>query len=342
MKKTDYNFLNNKVILLTGGTGSFGKNFVYRLVKKNCSPKKLIIFSRDEQKQFFLKEKLKSLKLNKDYIRFFIGDIRDLGRLDLAFKDVDFLINSAAMKHISSSEYNPFECVKTNILGSQNIISSAINNNIKKVISISTDKAVNPCNLYGATKLVSEKLFVNANFYCKSDESRFAVVRYGNVVGSRGSVIPIFQDCVVKKKDIPITDEKMTRFWISLNQAVDFVISSLKEMSGGEIFIPKIPSMKVTDIAKAIAPDLKQKYIGMQPGEKLAECLISSDESNITYELNDRFLIINNDLKKKISQAKQWKKVKTGFNYSSDTNKLWLSNSDIHDLISEDNAKKNL
>lgn len=342
MFNPDYNFLNGKIILLTGGTGSFGKNFLYRIINSKCEPKKLIIFSRDEQKQFFLKEKLEELGIYKEYIRFFIGDIRDIERLNLALRGVDIVINSAAMKHISSAEYNPFECVKTNIIGSQNIISSSITNNVKKVISISTDKAVNPSNLYGATKLVSEKLFINANNYSRADETRFAVVRYGNVIGSRGSVIPIFLNCLKNKLDIPITDNNMTRFWISLNQCADFVISNIKMMNGGEIFIPKIPSMKVTDIAKTIAPNLKHKIIGMQTGEKLSECLIGSDESNLTYEFNDRFLIINNDLKKKIIKSKTWNKVPIGFSYSSDINKSWLTIKKMFDLISEDNAQKNL
>ncbi|HNX91114.1 MAG TPA: UDP-N-acetylglucosamine 4,6-dehydratase (inverting) [Candidatus Omnitrophota bacterium] len=276
--------LKGKTVLVTGGTGSFGQKFTQTVLAQHA-PKKLIIFSRDEMKQYEMAKKFKN-----ENIRFFIGDVRDTERLYRAFNGVDVVVHAAAIKIVPTAEYNPFEAVKTNVIGAENVINAAIDNKVKKVIALSTDKAANPINLYGATKLCAEKMFVAANNYSTLKGTRFAVVRYGNVFGSRGSVVPFFKECR-KTGVVPITDEKMTRFWITLKQGVAFVLECLEEMEGGEIFIPKIPSMRVTDLAKAICPDCKQKFIGIRAGEKLHETLVPSDECMNTREYATRFVI---------------------------------------------------
>lgn len=309
--------LKGKTILVTGGTGSFGQNFVSRVLKEKI--KKVIVFSRDELKQF---------EMSKDFvderIRFFLGDVRDKERLFRAFDGVDIVIHAAALKQIGSCEYNPFEAVKTNIHGAQNIIEAALDRNVSRVIALSTDKAVCPINLYGATKLVSDKLFISANSYAGNKDIRFAVVRYGNVVGSRGSVIPFFQK-MEKTGKIPITDERMTRFWITLDQGVQFVLDNLGRMQGGEIFVPKIPSMNIMDLAKAIAPQCQLEYVGIRPGEKLHEAMITEDDSRHTIEYDDYYVIHPEFHWWDKNYKKDGKLMPDGFCYSSDKNDRWLS-----------------
>jgi len=275
--------LKGKTILITGGTGSFGQKFV-EIALKEYRPKKLIILSRDEMKQYEM-----SKKFNQKNVRYFIGDIRDSARLHRAFNGVDIVIHAAAIKIVPAAEYNPFEAVKTNVIGAENIINVAIDNGVKLVMALSTDKAANPINLYGATKLCAEKMFIAANNYSPHG-TKFSVVRYGNVFGSRGSIAPHFNECK-KKGVIPITDKRMTRFWITLEQGVKFVISSIEQMHGGEIFVPKIPSMKIIDFARTIAPNCKFKIIGIRPGEKLHEVLVSTDDARHTIEKSDRYVI---------------------------------------------------
>ncbi len=320
---------NNKVILVTGGTGSFGQKFTEMVLKK-YRPKKLIIFSRDEMKQYEMQKRF-SMD-DYDNIRYFLGDIRDPDRLHRAFNGVDIIIHAAALKIVPTQEYNPFEAVKTNVFGAENIINLAIDNKVERVIALSSDKAVNPVNLYGATKLCAEKMFVAANNY--STHTRFSVVRYGNVVSSRGSVIPFFRECR-KKGAVPITHKDMTRFWITLEQGVDFVLNCLGMMKGGEIFVPKIPSMKIVDLAKAICPDCRQEIIGIRPGEKLHEALVSSDDGIHTYEFKDRYIIYpkvvvyNHD-----SNSKKGKPLGTDFpGYRSDNNTQWLSKEDLKGIL---------
>src|SRR3989338_7647380 len=276
---------DGKTILITGGTGSFGKNFASSLLSR-YQLKKLIIFSRDEYKQHQMEKELSDARL-----RFFIGDVRDLPRLERAFQGVDIIIHAAALKQVPALEYNPFEAVKTNILVAENVINAAIDNKIKKVIALSTDKAANPINLYGATKLCSDKLFISGNSYSGDVKTRFSVVRYGNVYNSRGSVVPFFKE-EAKKGVLPITDARMTRFWITLDQGVEFLIRCLGLMQGGEIFIPKIPSIKIIDLAKAIAPNCKHKITGIRPGEKINEVLVPEDESHNTIEYDNMFIIL--------------------------------------------------
>ena len=277
---------NDKSILVTGGTGSFGKQFV-RTILRNFQPRKLIIYSRDELKQFEMQQ-----DFPQDCMRFFLGDVRDADRLVQAFNGVDYVIHAAALKQVPAAEYNPMECVKTNIHGAQNVIQAAIANEVDKVIALSTDKAANPINLYGATKLVSDKLFVAANNVAGGHRTRFAVVRYGNVVGSRGSVVPFFRKQIANGCDhLPITDPAMTRFWITVQQGVDFVLKNFSRMQGGEIFVPKIPSLKVVDLATAMAPDLPQRVVGIRPGEKLHEIMCPADDSHLTLEFADHYVI---------------------------------------------------
>ena len=278
--------LNGKNILITGGTGSFGKKFV-QMVLKNYNPAKVIVYSRDELKQYEM-----SAVFNDKRMRYFIGDVRDLERLNLAMSGVDICIHAAALKHVPIAEYNPTECIKTNIDGASNVIAACLNHSVSHIIALSTDKAANPINLYGATKLCSDKLFVSANNIKGAKKSKFSVVRYGNVVGSRGSVIPFFKNLIQNgAKEIPITDERMTRFFITLEQGVDFVIKNLQRMHGGEIFVPKIPSMKMVDLALALAPNLPIKIIGIRPGEKLHEVMIPNDDSRHCYEFDDFYLL---------------------------------------------------
>ena len=282
--------LNNKNILITGGTGSFGNLFVEMVLKK-FKPKRLIIFSRDELKQSLMSKKFPTERYK--CMRYFIGDVRDLNRLTLAMQGVDYVVHAAALKQVDIAEYNPMECVRTNVGGAENVVRAALNENVSKIISLSTDKASDPINLYGATKLTSDKIFVSANNLVGDRQStRFSVVRYGNVAGSRGSVVPIFKKLLEEgKKELPITDNKMTRFWITLKQAVEFVLKSFERMHGGEIFVPKIPSIRVVDLAKAMAPKLNQKIIGIRPGEKLHEKMCSINESYLTLNFKDHYLI---------------------------------------------------
>ncbi|PHN33655.1 UDP-N-acetylglucosamine 4,6-dehydratase (inverting) [Pseudomonas sp. ICMP 561] len=277
---------NDKTILITGGTGSFGKKYVQTILSR-YTPRKLIIFSRDELKQYEMQQ-----TFNAPCMRYFIGDVRDKERMVQAMRGVDFVIHAAALKQVPAAEYNPMECIKTNIHGAENVIHAALENNVERVIALSTDKAANPINLYGATKLASDKLFVAANNMSGGHRCQFSVVRYGNVVGSRGSVVPFFEKLIASGADsLPITDARMTRFWITLQQGVDFVLKNFERMYGGEIFVPKIPSVRITDLAEAMAPGMPQKVIGIRPGEKLHEIMCPSDDSHLTLEFDDHYVL---------------------------------------------------
>lgn len=319
--------LQGKTILVTGGTGSFGQKFVGTVLKKDI--KKVIVFSRDELKQFEMEKKFTDPR-----IRFFIGDVRDKDRLYRAFDGVDIVIHAAALKQVPACEYNPFEAVKTNILGAQNIVEAAIDRGIKRLIALSTDKAASPVNLYGATKLCSDKLFIAANSYVGDKETRFAVVRYGNVVGSRGSVIPFFKQ-VRETGKLPVTDARMTRFWITLEQGVQFVINCLLRMQGGEIFIPKIPSMKIMDLARAIAPRCEIELIGIRPGEKLHELMITEDDARHTLEYDDYYVIQPEFPWWREEYNRDGKALPEGFSYRSDTNNRWLTIEELRQLAGE-------
>ena len=325
---------NGKSILITGGTGSFGHRYVSTLLKK-FKLKRLVIYSRGELKQYEMAMKFKGYE---DVMRFFIGDVRDAARLKEAARGIDIIIHAAAIKHVPIAEYNPMECIKTNIHGAENVIKAALDNNVEHVMALSTDKAANPINLYGATKLASDKLFVAAN-NMSGGRTKFAVVRYGNVVGSRGSVVPFFRKLIKEDVDsLPITHKDMTRFWITLQQGVNFVLKSMERMEGGEIFVPKIPSVRIVDLAKAIAPELPIKTIGIRPGEKLHEIMCPSDDSHLTVEFNDFFIISpsivfysrKTDFTENIF-GEQGKLVEQGFEYNSGTNKHFLDVSEIKD-----------
>ena len=322
--------LNNKTILITGGTGSFGEKFAERVLAK-YNPKKLIIFSRDEMKQYEM-----SKRFSQSNIRYFIGDVRDPDRLHRAFSGVEIVIHAAALKIVPTAEYNPFEAVKTNVIGAENVINIAIDNNVEKVIALSTDKAANPINLYGATKLCAEKMFIAANNYSPQG-TKFSVVRYGNVFGSRGSVVPFFKECR-KKGVVTITDKRMTRFWITLKQGVNFVLQCIEETEGGEIFIPKIPSMKVIDLAQALCPGCKHQTIGIRAGEKLHEILVTKDDGIHTYEYPDRFItypyVVSNKGKKDGGKPLDF----CFEGYRSDNNSEWLSIEDLCRLAEEEDA----
>jgi len=327
---------NGKNILITGGTGSFGKKYT-KIILQKFKPNKIIIYSRDELKQYEMAQ-----SFNDPCMRYFIGDVRDGERLNEAMHDVDFVIHAAALKHVPVAEYNPMECIKTNIDGAENVIKAAIANNVEKVIALSTDKAANPINLYGATKLASDKLFVAANNMVGSRKTRFAVVRYGNVTGSRGSVIPFFKKLISEgASELPITDTKMTRFLITLEDGVNFVLKDFERMYGGEIFIPKIPSMKMTDLAEALAPDLPHKIIGIRPGEKLHEIMCPADDSHLTLEFNNHFVIQPSIQFSHISDftvnrlGEKGKPVKQGFEYNSGNNTEWLTKEQFLDMIKE-------
>ncbi len=317
---------NDKTILITGGTGSFGKKFVHTLLE-NYKPRKIIVFSRDEQKQFDM-----SLTYNDPVMRYFIGDVRDVERLKMAMDGVDYVVHAAALKIVPTAEYNPMECIRTNIHGAENVINAATHNGVKKIVALSTDKAANPINLYGATKLASDKLFVSANNVKGAKECAFSVVRYGNVIGSRGSVLPFFRRLIDEgATELPITDERMTRFWITLEQGVEFVIKAFERMHGGEIYVPKIPSTKVTDLATALAPDLPHKIVGIRPGEKLHEVMCPKDDCFHTIEFEDHFVIkptINFteaiDYRENALGAKG-EYVEDGFEYNSLDNEHYLS-----------------
>ena len=325
---------NGKNILITGGTGSFGKKYTKILLEK-YTPNKIIIYSRDELKQYEMAQ-----EYNDKCMRYFIGDVRDEARLKKATKDVDFIIHAAALKHVPIAEYNPMECIKTNINGAQNVIDAAIENGVSKVIALSTDKAANPVNLYGATKLASDKLFVAANNLVGTQNTKFSVVRYGNVVGSRGSVVPFFKKLINEGvKELPITDEKMTRFFITLEDGVNFVLKNFERMQGGEIFIPKIPSMKIVDMAKAIAPNLPHQIIGIRPGEKLHEIMCPADDSHLTLEFEDHYVIkptihftTRMDYQKNLL-GEVGKPVAQGFEYNSGNNTQWLSSEEFLEMV---------
>ena len=323
--------LNGKAILVTGGTGTFGKAFT-KYVLENYNPKKIIIYSRDEFKQFNMQNDFREYA---DKLRFFIGDVRDKERLKRALVGVDYVIHAAAMKQVPACEYNPAEAIKTNIDGAQNVIDACLDMDVKKVVALSTDKAVNPVNLYGGTKLVSDKLFIAANAYAGAKDINFSIVRYGNVAGSRGSVIPFFDRLISNgATELPITDYRMTRFWISLKQGVELVIKALEEAKGGETFISKIPSFKITDLAEAMAADLPTKEVGIREGEKLHEIMVTVEDAPYTYEYDKHFIIypqmVWSESKRAIPTGK---KVAEGFSYSSDNNTWWLSVEEIRELL---------
>jgi UDP-N-acetylglucosamine 4,6-dehydratase len=322
---------NGKSILITGGTGSFGKKYVKTLLEK-YTPSRLIVFSRDELKQYEMQQ-----EFNAACMRYFIGDVRDKERLVQAMRGVDYVIHAAALKQVPAAEYNPMECIKTNIHGAENVIHAALENEVDKVIALSTDKAANPINLYGATKLASDKLFVAANNMAGGHKTKFSVVRYGNVVGSRGSVVPFFNKLIAQKAtELPITDVRMTRFWINLQQGVDFVLKNFERMHGGEIFVPKIPSVRIADLAKAMAPTLPCQVIGIRPGEKLHEVMCPADDSHLTLEFLDHYVLrptitfstrSNEFMLNKLGE--QGTPVSQGFEYNSGTNPQFLSLEDI-------------
>jgi UDP-N-acetylglucosamine 4,6-dehydratase/5-epimerase len=326
---------DDKSILITGGTGSFGRRLVDTLLRHSRA-RRVIVFSRDEYKQYEMQQSLVPLGL--DRMRFFIGDVRDADRLELATRSVDFIVHAAALKQVPAAEYNPFECIRTNVSGAENVVRAALRNNVPRVIALSTDKAASPINLYGASKLASDKIFIAGNNLAGSSGTRFAVVRYGNVVGSRGSVIPLYKKLIADGAEyLPVTDKRMTRFWITLQHGVNFVITSLGLMYGGEIFVPKIPSMRITDLAKALAPNLPVKIVGIRPGEKLHEVMITDDDSRQTLELDDRYVIE--------PSFAWWQRdrydttgatpVAEGFRFASDINSDWLDAARLKALIAE-------
>ena len=325
----------NSSILITGGTGSFGHTFVPMLLER-FNPRKVIIFSRDEMKQWEMAKKF----AGDHRVRFFIGDVRDKDRLYRALDGVDYVVHAAATKIVPTAEYNPFECIKTNINGAMNLIDACIDKGVKRVVALSTDKASSPINLYGATKLASDKLFVSGNSYAGGHETRFAVVRYGNVMGSRGSVIPFFMS-VKDQGVLPITDERMTRFMISLEEGVELVWHAFEDMEGGEIYVKKIPSMKVTDLARVVAPDAKHEIVGIRPGEKLHEQMIGAEDSYYTYEYPEHFKILPaiHDWSADAARIKDGKKVPEGFVYSSDNNTEWMSEAELQAWIDANREK---
>ena len=325
---------NGKSILITGGTGSFGKQCIKTIIERFC-PKRIIVYSRDELKQFEMQQ-----EFNQDEMRYFIGDVRDGSRLQQACRGVDYIIHAAALKQVPAAEYNPLECVKTTIDGAKNVINAALANEVERVIALSTDKAANPVNLYGATKLVSDKLFVAANNLAGNQKTRFSVVRYGNVVGSRGSVVPFFKRLIVQGAlELPITDKRMTRFWITLPQGVDFVLKAFSRMQGGEIFVPKIPSSRIVDLAEAIAPGIPLKIIGIRPGEKLHETMCPADDSHLTLQFSDHFVIKPTITffspvdysTNRIGEVGT--SVECGFSYDSGTNPHFLTVDELRELI---------
>jgi UDP-N-acetylglucosamine 4,6-dehydratase len=317
---TDWSVLQGKSVLVTGGTGSFGRKFV-RALLDHGAPRRVVIFSRDELKQYEMDREFQGHP-GYSLLRFFIGDVRDVERLTMAFRDIDIVIHAAALKHVPIAEYNPFECIRTNVIGAENVVTACLRTNVQKVVALSTDKAASPLNLYGASKLASDKIFVAGNNMAGQDGARFCVVRYGNVIGSRGSVVPLFQQMIRDgAKDLPITDPRMTRFWITLTQGVAFVVSSLAMMDGGEIFIPKIPSMHMVDLAKALAPDLPQRIVGIRPGEKLHEVMITEDDARNTIELEDRYVIEPSlAFWKRSGVTATGTPMEDGFHYASDNN----------------------
>lgn len=328
--------LDGNSILVTGGTGSFGKKFIKTVLDTHPEITRIVIYSRDEFKQFNM-QNMPEFKAHKDKLRFFIGDVRDKERLYRALTGIDFVVHAAALKQVPACEYNPFEAVKTNIMGAANVIDACIDKGVKKVVALSTDKACAPVNLYGATKLCSDKLFIQGNAYSGPNGTKFSVVRYGNVAGSRGSVIPFFQDLIASgAQELPITDMKMTRFWLKLEQAVEMVLEALESMHGGELFVKKIPSMKITDLAKAVAPKLKTVEVGIRPGEKIHECMITKEDARNTVEKEGYYIILpdieRKDIRKYYTDAK---KVAEDFEYTSGNNNWWLTVEEMQQLISE-------
>jgi UDP-N-acetylglucosamine 4,6-dehydratase len=328
--------LNNKTILITGGSGSFGKKFIQIVLSKFPEVRKIIVYSRDEFKQFEMSN-MPEFKPYQEKLRFFIGDVRDKERMMRAFEGVDYVIHAAALKQVPACEYNPFEAIKTNVFGAQNVIDCAIDKGIKKVVALSTDKACAPINLYGATKLCSDKLFIAGNAYSGADGTRFSVVRYGNVAGSRGSVIPFFQKLVQDGESfLPITDLRMTRFWLKLEQAIDMVLEALERMQGGELYVKKIPSMRMPDLAKAIAPELAIKEVGIRPGEKIHEQMITQEDAPNTIEFKDYYVILPQiSFTGKVYRYPGSKEVPADFEYHSGNNDRWLTVEEMRNLIEE-------
>jgi len=330
------NFLNNKSILITGGTGSLGKALTKHIIESGASIRRLIIYSRDEQKQFVMAQEFPEEKY--PFMRFFIGDVRDLGRLERAFQEVDFVIHAAAMKHVPIAEYNPDECIKTNIGGAENVVEAALRTSVSRVVALSTDKACAPINLYGATKLTSDKLFIAANNIRGKKDIRFSVVRYGNVMGSNGSVIPFFINRKKSGQSLPITDKSMTRFNISLQGGVDMVMHALEHAWGGELFVPKIPSYRILDVAEAIAPEAKKEVVGIRPGEKVHEEMITVSDSFNTYDLGKYYVVLPTVSSFKIEDFKiafNAKKVTQGFSYNSGDNTEWETVESLRELIKD-------
>ena len=328
-----YDVFNDKSVLITGGTGSFGRKYIQTILDR-WRPKRIVVYSRDELKQFEMQQ-----EFNDPRMRYFLGDVRDVERLKQAMRGIDFVVHAAALKQVPAAEYNPFECIKTNIHGAENVITAALHNDVEKVMALSTDKAANPINLYGATKLASDKLFVAANNMAGGKRTLFAVVRYGNVVGSRGSVVPFFKRLVETGSDhLPITDERMTRFWITLQEGVDFTLRNFERMQGGEIFVPKIPSVRIPDVATAIAPDLPHKVIGIRPGEKLHEIMCPADDSHLTVEFDDHYVIaptikfhhVEHDYSKNLL-GEEGTPVEQGYEYHSGNNPHFLTVEEIRE-----------
>jgi UDP-N-acetylglucosamine 4,6-dehydratase len=325
--------LNDKSILVTGGTGSFGRALI-RHVLGRYRPRRLVVFSRDELKQYEMQHDLAPAEHR--CLRYFIGDVRDANRLEMAMRGVDYVIHAAALKQVPTAEYNPFECIHTNVLGAENVVNAAIRCGVKRVVALSTDKAASPVNLYGASKLAADKIFVAANHLSGADGTRFAVVRYGNVVGSRGSVVPLFRRLAAEGADaLPITDPRMTRFWITLPQGVAFVLSALEMMDGGEIFVPKIPSMRIVDLARCIAPGLPHRTVGIRPGEKLHEVMITVDDARTTVEMDDRYVILPafKDWHPGRGLAGRGRPVAEDFAYTSDANSRWLDETGLKAML---------
>ncbi|MEK9967843.1 MAG: UDP-N-acetylglucosamine 4,6-dehydratase (inverting) [Ferrovibrio sp.] len=331
----DASIFNGSSILVTGGTGSFGRRFVRRVLDSS-SPKRLAIFSRDELKQYEMAAEFNDHP-RASSLRFFIGDVRDANRLEIALRGIEYVVHAAALKQVPTAEYNPFECINTNVVGAENVVQACLRTGVRKVTALSTDKAASPINLYGASKLASDKIFVAANNMSGSTGPKFSVVRYGNVIGSRGSVVPLFQKLIREgAKELPITDPRMTRFWITLDHGVDFVISTLQMMAGAEIFIPKIPSMKIVDLARALAPDLPLKTVGIRPGEKLHEVMITEDDARNTVELLDRYVIepsmVFNTRQPYVERGGT--PVPENFRYASDNNTEWFDIASLQKIIS--------
>ena len=325
--------LNDKTILVTGGTGSFGQQFI-RTILENFDMRRCIVFSRDEQKHYDMSQTFPVERY--PCMRYFIGDVRDVDRLELAMRDVDYVVHAAAMKHVPLAEYNPFECVMTNIHGAENVVKAALRKGVKRVIALSTDKAANPINLYGATKLAADKIFIAANNLAGAGGTEFSVVRYGNVIGSRGSVIPFFRQLIAEDMPhLPITDERMTRFWITLDQGVQFVLSCLRMMRGGEVFVPKIPSMRIVDVARCLAPGKPIEVIGIRPGEKLHEVMVPADEARATLDHGDRYIVLPTFMASPdaVYRAAGATPVNNDFSYASDSNEEWLSGDELTEMV---------